>query len=197
MKPKRFKYWKLNPLLVAKTNFCKYISESITFFCETNKNNETSPSILWVILKAYIRGKIIYFTSYSNKLRRSQQKDLEKAIKEIELSISLTNTPDLYKERIRLQTSEAAQVLLRSRGLVYEHGDKAGCLLVQQLKTKTASNQIIQITDDSGLITSDPDKINDTVRSFFTQLYTSESFIDESQLYSLFEKLDLPKLKLI
>lgn len=123
------------------------------------KNNETSPSILWVILKAYIRGKIIYFTSYSNKLRRSQQKDLEMAIKEIELSISLTNTPDL--------------------------------------KTKTASNQIIQITDDSGLITSDPDKMNDTFRSFFTQLYTSESFIDESQLYSLFEKLDLPKLKLI
>lgn len=44
MKPKRFRYWKLNPLLVAKTNFCKYISESLTFFCETNKNNETSLS---------------------------------------------------------------------------------------------------------------------------------------------------------
>lgn len=101
MKPKRFRYWKLNLLLLAEANFCN-ISESITFFCKTNKNNETSPSILWDTLKAYIRGKIISFTSYSNKLHRCQQKDLEKAIIELDNYLSLTNTPDVYKERLRL-----------------------------------------------------------------------------------------------
>lgn len=103
MKPKRFRYWKLNLLLLAEANFCN-ISESITFFCKTNKNNETSPSILWDTLKAYIRGKIISFTSYSNKLHRCQQKDLEKAIIELDNYLSLTNTPDVYKERLRLRT---------------------------------------------------------------------------------------------
>ena len=47
-----------------------------------------------------------------------------------------------------LLTSEAEQLLLRSRRLVYEHGDKAGRLLAQQLKAKTASNQITQTLDD-------------------------------------------------
>ena len=201
MKPKGFRYWRLNPLLLAEANFCKHISESITFFCETNKNNETSPSILWDTLKAYLRGTLISFTSHANKIRRSRQKELEEAITDVDNSLSSTNTADLYKERIRLRTeldllltSEAEQLLLRSRGLVYEHGDKAGRLLAQQLKAKTASNQITQITDDSGSVTSDPDKINDAFRSFFSHLYASESLTDESQLINFFEKLDLPKV---
>lgn len=118
-------------------------------------------------------------------------------------SLSSTNTPDLYKERIKLQTeldllltSEAEQLLLRSRGLVYEHGDKAGRLLTQQLKARTASNHITQIIDESGSTTLDPGKINDTFRSFFSKLYTSESRADENQLNSFFEKLDLPKVSL-
>lgn len=201
MKPKRFRHWSLNPLLLADANFCKHISESITFFCETNKNEETSPSILWDTLKAYVRGEIISFTSHANKLRRSRQKELEESIADLDNSLSNTNTPDLYKERIRLQTeldllltNEAEQLLLRSRGLVYEHGDKAGRLLAHQLKARTASNQITQIMDESGSITSDPDKINSTFKLFFSQLYTSESLTGENQLNTFFENLDLPKV---
>lgn len=59
------------------------------------------PSLLGT-LKAYIRGKIISFTSHTNKLRRSQQKELEEAIADLESSLSFANTPDLYKQRIRL-----------------------------------------------------------------------------------------------
>ena len=77
---------------------------------------------------------------------------------------------------------------------MYEHGDKAGRLLAQQLKAKTASNQITQILDDSDSITSNPDSINDAFRSFFSQLYTSETTADESQLDTFLEKLDLPKV---
>ena len=67
-KPRGFKHWRLDPLLLADANFCKHVSESITFFCETNKNYETSQSTLWDTLKAYIRGTIISFTSHANKL---------------------------------------------------------------------------------------------------------------------------------
>lgn len=123
MKPKEFSHWRLDPLSLADDNFCKHISESITFFCETNKSDETSPSILWETLKAYIRGKIISFTSHTNKLRRARQKELEEAIADLDNLLSSANSPDLYKERIRLQTeldllltSEAEQLLLRSRG---------------------------------------------------------------------------------
>ena len=80
--------------------------------------------------------------------------------------------------------------------MVYEHGDKAGRLLAHQLKARTTLNQITQITDESGSITSDPDKINNTFRSFFSQLYASESLTDENQLNNFFERLDLPKVSL-
>lgn len=89
--------------------------------------------LLWDTLKAYLRGKIISYTSFVNKLRRSKQEELEKAIADLDDSLPSTNTPDLYKERIKpkteldlLLTSEVEQLLLRSQGLVYEQGDKAG-----------------------------------------------------------------------
>lgn len=121
--------------------------------------------------------------------------------RDLDNSLSSTNTSDLFKERIKLQTeldllltSEAEQLLLHSWSLVYEHGDQGGRLLAQQLKARTASNQIIQITDESGSTTSNLDKINNTFRSFFSQLYTSESLADENKLNNFFEKLDLPKV---
>lgn len=84
MKPRGFRYWRLNPLLLTEANFCKHSTESNTFFCERNKNKETSSSVLWDTLKAYLRGKIISYTSYINKLRRSQQEELEKAIADLD-----------------------------------------------------------------------------------------------------------------
>lgn len=120
------------------------------------------------------RGRIISSTSHANNMQRSQQKELEEVIANPDNSLSNANTPDLYKERIRLQTeldlfltTEAEQLLLRSRGLVYEHGDKAGRLLAHQLKAKSALNQITQIIDESGSMASDLDKINYTLKSFF------------------------------
>lgn len=40
MKLKEFSHWRLDPLYLADDNFCKHISESITFFCETNKSDK-------------------------------------------------------------------------------------------------------------------------------------------------------------
>lgn len=82
------------------------------------------------------------------------KEELEKLIADLDRSLAVTNTPDLYKERLRLKTeldlllsTEAERLLLRSHGSLYKHGDKAGRLLAHQLKARQASNQIIQIRD--------------------------------------------------
>lgn len=167
-KPKGFKLWHLDPLLLAEVDFCKYLSENMKLFLDTNQNDETSPSLLWETLKAFVRVKIISFTSYANRARKARRVELEKAIADLDNSLSTNQSPDLHKERMVLHTEldllltkEAEQNLIRVRGYMYEHGDKASRLLAHQLKAKIASNQITQIKDETS-VTSDPETINGT-----------------------------------
>ena len=201
LKPKHFRSWRLDPLLLREEKFCNHISDSISVFCDTNKNKETSPSLLWDTLKAVLRGKIISYASYANKQRRMRKEELEGLIADLDRSLAVTNTPNLYKERLGLTTeldllltTEAERLLLQSYGSLYEHGDKAGRLLAHQLKAKKASNQIIQIRDESGMVVTDSTKINTSFSSFYQQLYKSESPDDETHMDAFFQKLDIPRV---
>lgn len=201
LKPKQFNFWRLDTLLLADEKFCKYISESITFFYDTNKNEETTPSLLWDTMKAFLRGKIISYTCHIHRSRKARKEELEKSIADIDESFSVTNTPDLFKERLKLKTelnllltTEAERLILNSCGLWYEHGDKAGHILANQLRAKQVSNQIIQIRDESDTVLSDPVKINASFKSFYSHLYESESPNEETQMNDFFQKLDLPRL---
>ncbi len=80
LKPKCFRFWRLDPLLLSDADFCEHISESIKVFCKTNQNGDTSASLLWETLKACIRGKIISYIAHTNKLCRARQKDQENRI---------------------------------------------------------------------------------------------------------------------
>lgn len=201
LKPKQFRFWRLDTLLLADEEFCKYVSDSITFFYDINRNDETSPSLLWDTMKAFLRGKIISYTNHVNKSRKARREELTKSIADIDRSLSVTNTPDLFKERLRLKTeldllltTEAEHLILRSRGSLYEHGDKAGRILANQLRAKQVSNQIIQIKDKIGTVVSDPVKINASFKSFYSHLYESESPSDETQMNTFFQKFDLPRV---
>lgn len=84
-----------------------------------------------------------------------RKEELEKLVEDLDRSLAVTNIPDLYKERLRLKTeldlllsTEAERLLHHSYGSLYEHGEKAGCLLAHQLKARQASNRIIQIRDE-------------------------------------------------
>ncbi len=203
LKHKSFRSWRLDPLLRSDTAFCKHISDAIDFFLETNRSEDTSPTLLWETLKAFIRGKIISYTAHTNRCHRAWHKELEDALANIDTQHSANQSPDLYKGRLKLQTEldllstrEAEQLLLHSRDMFYESGDRAGHLLAQQLKSRNASNQIAQIRNNTGMITSDPGEINDTFREFYSQLYTSESPDDGAHLSQFFAKLDMPKISL-
>lgn len=76
---------------------------------------------------------------------------------------------------------------------MYEHSDKAG-RLAHQLKAKQAANQIAQIQEETGSLTSDPDQLNLAFKSFYSQLYKSESPNDETQLTTFLDELIMPKI---
>ena len=186
--------------MLSDAAFRNHISDAIDFFLETNQSDDTSPTLLWETLKAFIRGKIFSYTAHLNRCRRTRHKELEDALANLDTQHPTNQSPDLYKERLKLQTEldllstrEAEQLLLQSRGTFYESGDRAGRLLAQQLKSRNASNQIAQIRNDTGMITSDP---GDIFREFYSQLYSSESPDDGAHLSQFFAKLDMPRISL-
>ncbi len=139
--PKSRPQWRLCPLLLADTGFCEKISSSIDFFIATNKTESTSDSLLWETLKAFLRGEIISFTSYKNKKTQEKLQTLTDSIKKIDLQLALNPCPELCKKRLNLHsklnllsTRNAEELLLKTRGLVYEYDDKCSRLLSHQLK---------------------------------------------------------------
>lgn len=182
-------HWRLNSLLLSDAAFCNFISNSIDVFLSLNQTDSTSHSLLWETLKAYIRGQIISFSSHLYKTRRAELERLSKAILDLDRQYASTPSPELYKQRLNLQsefnllsTNEAERLLLHSRGAYYEHGDKASRLLSHQLKRRAASRLIPQINDSSGSLISDPAGINDAFTSFYSSLYKSEFPSDTAKM---------------
>lgn len=191
---------RLNTTLLADEGFCKHISTALHDIL-TNKSNSTSPSLLWETLKAVIRGEIISYSSTLNKARKQKQEQLIDSINKLDQQYSTSPTSELYKEMLGLQTEynllsteKTEQCLLRSRGYVYEHGEKAGRLLAHQLKCKSASQLIPQIYNTSHVTTVDPVEINYTFKAYYSQLYTSEFPKDTLTMTTFFENLNVPTI---
>lgn len=200
-KPKAARIWRLDTTLLSSAEFCGVVSQAINGFIATNLNDETAPSLLWETLKANVRGVIISYTAYKNRERLQRQQELVTLLKGIDCRYATAPTPELYKEKLRLETEynllttrEAEQLLLKSRGIKYEHGDKAGRLLAHQLKGRVASQLISQVHDPTGTLTNDPVQIGDAFMKFYAKLYTSESPEDNSAMTDFFRNQDIPKI---
>ena len=59
--------WRLDPLLLADSDFVEFVSEQIDFYLETNRTDDISASTLWEALKAYLRGQIISHNARTRK----------------------------------------------------------------------------------------------------------------------------------
>ena len=188
--------WKLDKNLLADETFCEMISQKIDDFINSNKRDDTTPSLLWETLKAVIRGEIISYSAKTNKMKRNKQEELIKAIAMVDFQYSTSPSHELYKKKLDLQTQynlsstkKTERLLLKSQGYVYEHGDKAGRLLAHQLKCRSVSQQIPQIRKDDGEVIIDPEEINETFTSFYSNLYTSEITNDSFDMEHFFNDL--------
>lgn len=192
--------WRLNTRLLSDEHFTELISNQIDIFLSINKTPGISASVLWETLKAYIRGQIISYVSHERKQKRERLTELTRRIAQLDDLYSILPTPDVYKERLTLQSEfntltadQAAELLLKSRSNYYEQGDKAGRLLAHQLRQNVSSHQIPRIQTSSD-ITIDPQKINDEFRDYYASLYTSETVSDTQDLDNFFATLEVPLL---
>ena len=193
--------WRLNSLLLSEEEFCDYISNSIDQFIATNKTEDTSASLLWESLKAFLRGQIISYSASSKKNKQRKFDDLCKDIADLDRLIALNPDQALCKSRLDLQnkvnlltTTTAEKLLLRSRGMYYEYGDKSSRLLAHQLKRQAATRLIPEIKDSQNVVQTTPSGINQAFFSFYSKLYTSEFPADTSNMTTFLSKLDFPRL---
>lgn len=146
--------------LLSNEHFVKYLADQIDFlFLQTNDFPDVSRCTLWETMKAYIRGIIILYTDSEHKRLSARQTELHDKIQQVDRQHASAPTPELFKERLLLQTeynimstSQTQDLHLRSCFEHYEHGECAGKLLSHQLRKSESANQIREITEKSPVI---------------------------------------------
>uniref|UniRef100_A0A3B5RAA6 Reverse transcriptase domain-containing protein n=1 Tax=Xiphophorus maculatus TaxID=8083 RepID=A0A3B5RAA6_XIPMA len=192
--------WRLGTRLLSNEKFVSFVARQIDFFIENNRGPEVSASLLWETLKAFIRGEIISYVKYENKLRRERINTLTRHISQIDNLYAISPSPTLYKDRLVLQaefdvlmTQHTTELLLQSGAQFYEHGDKAGKLLAHQIRRVSASRHISQIQTTQG-ITTDPMEINLAFKDFYRSLYSSECTPSVTDFDNFFNNLEVPTI---
>ncbi len=102
----------------------------------------------------------------------------------------------LRQNMIYYQQKKTERDLVFARARFYEHGEKAGRLLAQQLKSKSAARLIPKIRKTSQEITVDPQEINSIFHKYYSYLYSSEFPQDDSFMSTFLTNVNLPTVKI-
>lgn len=93
-----------------------------------------------------------------------------------------------------LSTHQAEKLLLKSKQVFFEHGEKPSKLLAFHLKEKSAKNVISQIRSTDGSLITDPTSITAHLKDYYSLLYNSEPPFDSSLMESFFQCLPIPTI---
>lgn len=91
-----------------------------------------------------------------------------------------------------LSTTQTERMLLKSKQVFHEQGEKAGKLLAHQLRQSAARNAKNGTGPDT--TSFDPKKINNQFERYYSNLYSTEALTDTSPMYSFLDKLKFPCL---
>lgn len=92
-----------------------------------------------------------------------------------------------------VSADRAATSLLRLNQSYYDQGEKAGKLLAWRIKQQQAERTIGSIQDAGGVVKVNPLEINDTFKSFYEKLYTSEYPSGNDTQATFWDRLEFPE----
>lgn len=194
--------WRLNNSLLKDKKFCKYITEKISFYLNTNDRGDVNDSTLWETLKAVIRGDIISYETSERKRTKKRLADIQERLTELENSYKVSNTnTELLNEIVALRyeyndllSKDVIKLLTHMKQKHFELGEKPHNLLSRQLKQMQSSRAIYQIKSSSGHTLTHPKMINDRFREFYSEVYKSQGNIDKEKMKAFFARIQLPQL---
>lgn len=150
-------------------------------FFATNDNGEVSDSILWDTFKVVMRGHIISFESSKKRALNSRLRKIEETLPVLEQAYRVSLSKSDYNKILKLKyeynsilNGQIGNLLLKLKQNNFELGDKPGKLLARQLRGKQAKKAIHMVKSKTGILITNPNKINECFREFYSELYTSK-----------------------
>ncbi len=178
--------WRLNTSLLHDQVFANSIEEDLKRFFEVNVGSVARMGTVWEASKAFIRGKIIAYSSKKKRKYREKLLKLEAQLKEKEM--------DLVENLTEILLKKVEYALFRLNSNFYESGDKAGKLLARQLQQKDAKLIIPAIQNIQGEVVTTTKEINKVFHDFYAGLCLSEMNPSPDKIDAFFSKINFPKL---
>ena len=193
-------FWKLNTSLLSDENYKTMINNKLPTWLEEGKGLD-DPRSIWDWIKFNIRSNSIIFSKQIASIRRKQEEELNQKY-QASLSAFQINPCDntrVTMERCKrdlelLYEDKVEGIILRARARWHEHGEKNSKYFLN-LEKRNHIKKHIRKLHISGVISTDPFKIMDSQRQFYSNLYKSKNVNLESvESTFFFDNPLLPKL---
>jgi hypothetical protein len=131
-------------------------------------------------MKAFLRGKLIPLSASKKKLERVQRSSLTTQLKALEQKEANSPKRSRWQEIIKLrgeinqvETRRTIQRINQMRSWFFEKINKVDKPLARLTRGHRDSILINKIRNERGDISTDPEEIQNTIRSFYKRLYSS------------------------
>jgi hypothetical protein len=151
-------------------------------------------------MKAFLRGKLIALSVSKKKLERAYISSLTTHLKALEQKEANSAKRNRWQEIIKLrgeitqvETRRTIQRISQSRSWFFENTNKTDKPLAKLTRGHRESIIINKIRIEKGDITTDPEEIHRTIRSFYRRLYSTKmENLDEIDMFQ--DRYQVPNL---
>ncbi len=198
---KRAARWRFNTTLLKNEDYKSQLLSQLKDFLDFNLGSVDDPRILWNAVKGFIRSNAICFASNLRKARTAKLQALEADLARIDAvlqsnySQQIESQREVVKKEINNILKQESEFLIhRTRQRYYFQGSRPSHLLASKIRTNEHFADIPSIRSTTGQIVTDPKQVNETFRTFYSNLYQSEIQLDRDKCQNFLSQLDLPQL---
>ena len=191
--------WRLNNTLLNNQQITEEIKKEIKICIETNENENNNPKPVGHG-KSSPKGKVIAIQAHLKKQEKSQINNLTLYLKQLEKeemkNARVSRRKEILKLRAEINAKEAKEIIAKinkTKSWFFERINKIDKPLVRLIKKQREKNQINEIRNENGEITTDNTEIQRIIRQYYQQLYANKMDKVE-EMDKLLEKYNFPKL---
>jgi hypothetical protein len=151
-------------------------------------------------MKAFLRGKLIALIDSKKKLERTYTSSLTRHLQALELREANSPKRSRWQEILKLsgkinqvETRRTIQRINQMRSWFFEKINKIDKPLARLMRGHRDSILINKIRNEKGDITTDPEEIQNTTRSFYKRLYSTK-LENLDKMDKFLDRYQVPKL---